>query len=76
MMRGRGGNEWLPYVCHDNLGTAKQAAGIAAELIGLQNGPCDLACIYDTRTAACRCEGSLFPQVFFYYNKAHGEDLD
>ena len=42
-------NEWLPYVGHDNLGTAKQAAGIAAELIGLQNGPCDVACIYDAR---------------------------
>jgi len=42
-------NEWLPYVTHDNLGTAKQAAGIAVELIGFQNGPCDLACIYDAR---------------------------
>ena len=42
-------NEWLPYVKHENLGTALQAAGIAAELIGLQNGPCDLACIYDAR---------------------------
>jgi len=42
-------NEWLPYVSHENLGTARQAAGIAAELIGLQDGPCDLACIYDAR---------------------------
>jgi len=42
-------NEWQPYVRHENLGTALQAAGIAAELIGLQNGPCDLACIYDAR---------------------------
>ncbi|MBR3085236.1 MAG: hypothetical protein IKH04_02415 [Kiritimatiellae bacterium] len=42
-------NEWLPYVGHDNLGTALQAAGVAAELISLQNGPCDLACIYDAR---------------------------
>jgi len=42
-------NEWLPYVKHENLGTALQAAGVAAELIGLQNGPCDLACIYDAR---------------------------
>ena len=31
------------------LGTAKQAADVAAELICLQNGPCDLACIYDAR---------------------------
>ena len=42
-------NEWLPVVAHENLGTAKQAAQIAAELIGLQNGPCDMACIYDGR---------------------------
>ena len=42
-------NEWLPYVGHDNLGSALQAAGVAAELIALQNGPCDLACIYDAR---------------------------
>ena len=40
-------NEWLPHVGRQ--GTAQQAAGIAAELIGLQNGPCDLACIYDAR---------------------------
>ena len=42
-------NEWLPYVGHDNLGTALQAAGVAAELIRLQNGPCDVACLYDAR---------------------------
>ena len=42
-------NEWLPYVSHKNLGSAMQAAGVAAELIGLQNGPCDVACIYDAR---------------------------
>ena len=42
-------NEWLPYVAHESLGTAKQATGIATELIELQNGPCDVACIYDAR---------------------------
>ena len=42
-------NEWLSYVGLANLGSDRQAAGIAAELIGLQNGPCDLACIYDAR---------------------------
>ena len=42
-------NEWLSYVGLANLGGDRQAAGIAAELIGLQNGPCDLACIYDAR---------------------------
>ena len=40
-------NEWLPFVKFR--GTARQAAGVAAELIGLQNGPCDLACVYDGR---------------------------
>jgi len=42
-------NEWLPYVSHENLGSARQAAGIASELVELQNGPCDVACIYDAR---------------------------
>ena len=42
-------NEWLPKPSHDALGTARQAAMIAAELIGLQNGPCDMAMIYDAR---------------------------
>ena len=42
-------NEWLPFVGRENLGSGKQAAGIAAELIGLQNGPCDVACLYDAR---------------------------
>ncbi len=42
-------NEWLPYVGHKNIGSALQASGVAAELIGLQNGPCDLACVYDAR---------------------------
>ncbi len=40
-------NEWLPYAGQGNLGSALQASGIAAELLGLQNGPCDVACIYD-----------------------------
>lgn len=42
-------NEWLPYVSQENLGSALQAAGVAAELVGLQNGPCDVACLYDAR---------------------------
>jgi len=44
-------NEWLPRVSLANLGSAFQASAIAAELVGLQNGPCDLACIYDARCA-------------------------
>ena len=42
-------NEWLPYPALESLGTARQAALIAAELIDLQNGPCDTAMIYDAR---------------------------
>lgn len=42
-------NEWLPYAGRENLGTAKSAAAIAAMLVGLQDGPCDLACVYDAR---------------------------
>ena len=60
-------NEWLPYVGRENLGTAKQAAGIAAELIGLQNGPCDLACIYDARCAV----GSYSPLFNPLTHKPH-----
>ncbi|MBR0055829.1 MAG: hypothetical protein IJP66_00730 [Kiritimatiellae bacterium] len=42
-------NEWLPSPNHDKLGTALQAAEIAATLIGFQNGPVDSAAIYDAR---------------------------
>ncbi len=42
-------NEWLPNPRQGNLGTPYQAAGVAAELIGLQNGPCEVACVYDAR---------------------------
>ena len=42
-------NEWLPAPRHDKLGTACQAAEIAAEMIGFQNGPVDSACLYDAR---------------------------
>ena len=52
-------NEWLPFPSLDNLGSALQAAGIAAELIGLQNGPCDIACIYDAR-----CNVGMFSPLF------------
>ena len=42
-------NEWLPAPSHDKLGTARQAAEIAAVLVGFQNGPVDSAAIYDAR---------------------------
>ena len=42
-------NEWLPSPNHDKLGTAQQAAEVAAILVGFQNGPVDSAAIYDAR---------------------------
>ena len=42
-------DEWLPEPSHEKLGTAEQAAEIAAALIGFQNGPVDSAAIYDAR---------------------------
>ena len=52
-------DEWLPFPSLESLGSAHQAAAIAAELIGLQNGPCDVACIYDAR-----CGVGLFSPLF------------
>ena len=42
-------DEWLPAPSHDKLGTALQAAEVAAALIAFQNGPVDSAAIYDAR---------------------------
>ncbi len=42
-------NEWLPAPSLEALGTGRQAVAIASELVKLQNGPCDIACIYDAR---------------------------
>ena len=42
-------NEWLCHVKHENLGTAFQASGVAAELIGMQNSELSGACIYDAK---------------------------
>ena len=42
-------NEWLPTPNHEKLGTARQAAEIAATLLLFQNGPVDSAAIYDAR---------------------------
>ncbi len=52
-------NEWLPDPSRAVLGTARQASAIAAELIGLQNGPCDIACLYDAR-----CREGIFSPLF------------
>lgn len=42
-------DEWLPYVSHNNLGSARHSSGIAAELVDLQNSCVAVACIYDAR---------------------------
>ena len=42
-------NEWLPAPNHDKLGTAQQAAEVAATLLLFQNSPVDSAAIYDAR---------------------------
>ena len=42
-------DEWLPLPNHEKLGTALQAAEVAAALIAFQNGPVDSAAIYDAR---------------------------
>lgn len=51
-------NEWLPTPSREMTGTTRQAALIAAELIGLQNGPVDDAEIYDAR---CQAPGTYSP---------------
>ena len=71
-------NEWLPIVDHENLGTARQAAQIAAELIGLQNGPCDAACIYDARCGVGNYSPLFNPMTYephkaYYVYKAFNE---
>ena len=63
-------NEWLPYVSNDNLGDALQSAGIATEMIGLQNGPCDLACLYDARCGVGPYS-PLFNPLTFQPHKAY-----
>lgn len=52
-------NEWLPEPWHGKLGSVRQAAEIAAEMIALQNGPCDLACVYDAQ-----CTPSIYAPLF------------
>ena len=52
-------NEWLPLPSLKNRGSMHQAAMIGAELIGLQNGPCDTAMIYDAR-----CGGGNYSPLF------------
>jgi len=52
-------NEWLPSPNLQSRGTMRQAALIAAELIGLQNGPCATAMIYDAR-----CGGGNYSPLF------------
>ena len=52
-------DEWLCDLGIDKLGTARQAAGIAAMLTIFQNGPCDAAMVYDAR-----CGIGLYSPLF------------
>ena len=42
-------NEWLPHHSQANIGTAFQAADVAAMLVVMQAGGIDVGCIYDAR---------------------------
>ncbi len=63
-------NEWLPRPTHEKLGSAQQAAEIAAEMIGFQNGPVDSACIYDARCGTGNYS-SLFNPLTYKPHKAY-----
>ena len=63
-------DEWLPEPDHDKVGTAGQAAEIAAGLIALQNGPVDSAAIYDARCGIGKY-GVLFNPLTYGPHKAY-----
>ena len=42
-------NEWLPHHAQANIGTAFQAADVAAMLVAMQAGGIDVGCIYDAK---------------------------
>ena len=63
-------NEWLPDPAHEDLGTAKQAAAIAAELVALQHGPVADAEIYDARCGV-GAYSPLFNCLTFKPHKAY-----
>lgn len=63
-------NEWLPDPEHKDLGTAKQAASIAAELVALQHGPVVDAEIYDARCGV-GAYSPLFNCLTFKPHKAY-----
>ncbi|MBR2838015.1 MAG: hypothetical protein IKE55_04500 [Kiritimatiellae bacterium] len=56
-------NEWLPVPSRKTLGTAKQAADVCAEMLGLQGTALDSAMIYDAR-----CNIGIFSPLFNPYN--------
>jgi len=63
-------NEWLPEPTSEKLGTAQQAAEIAAELIGFQNSGVDDAEIYDARVTG-GMYGPLFDDYTYKPRKAY-----
>ena len=56
-------NEWLPVPTRKTLGTAKQAADVCAEMLGLQGTALDSAMIYDAR-----CNIGIFSPLFNPYD--------
>ena len=56
-------NEWLPNPSRKVLGTAKQAADVCAEMLGLQGTALDSAMIYDAR-----CNIGIFSPLFNPYD--------
>ena len=63
-------NEWLPEPSNEKLGTAQQAAEIAATLLVFQNGPVDSAAIYDARCGV-GAYSPLFHPLTFKPHKAY-----
>ena len=63
-------NEWLPAPSHDKLGTALQAAEVAATLLLFQNGPVDSAAIYDARCGIGN-DSPLFNPLTYQPHKAY-----
>lgn len=71
-------NEWLPEPDKAKLNTAQQAAEIAAEIIGFQNGVVDNAEIYDARATGGTYAPLFQPETYkprkaYYSLKAFGE---
>ena len=63
-------NEWLNPHRHEDLGTVRQASGIAAMLVGMQNSALDTACIYDAKCGV-GCYAPFFHPLTYKPHKAY-----